>query len=300
MTSFQVTAAQFELVADDSFDAYSSRVRAVVAAAAEEGSRVVLLPELATTSLLATRDDREDLRVADLDAVYREHFPRYTDEVMSLYRDLARSHGVVVVGGSHLRATGDGGVRNTSFIALPDGQVVQQDKLHLTPAEQQMGVEPGEVVNVFDVDGVAAAVQICADIEFPEVPRILARRGVELILCPSLTWNTRGAERVRIGAHARAMENQLYVVVSPLVGSMGYPRDGAIHGTGNARVAVPLDRTFGRNDGVWSQAPDTRAGELLHAELDFALVRASRARPEPPGLSNVRDVLYGRLRGDES
>ena len=40
-----------------------------------------------------------------------------------------------------------------------------------------------------------AAVQICADIEFPEINRLLALRGVELVLCPSLTWNTRGAHR---------------------------------------------------------------------------------------------------------
>jgi predicted amidohydrolase len=127
------------------------------------------------------------------------------------------------------------------------------------------------------------------------VSRILAARGVEVIFCPSLTWNSRGAQRVRYGAHARAMENQLFVVVSSLVGSIGYPRDGAIHGTGNARVAVPLDRTFGRNDGVWAQSEDTRRAGMLHTELDFALVRASRENPEPPGLSNIRPVLYQEL-----
>lgn len=297
MTAFGVTSAQFGLAADAGFEEFAGRVRQVAEAAAREDSRVLLLPELVTTSLLAARADRDELRIAGLDEVYREHFPLFTEQVIALYRDLARRHDLIVVGGSHLRATADGGIRNTCFVAFPDGGLVQQDKLHLTPAEQKMGVQPGDDVTVFEVDGVKAAVQICADIEFPEVPRLLARRGVEVIFCPSLTWNTRGAERVRIGAHARAMENQVYVVVSPLVASMGYPVDGAIHGTGNARVAVPLDRTFGRNDGVWAQAPDSRQGDLLHAQLDFALLRASRENPEPPGLSNVRDDLYRRLSG---
>ncbi|WP_309066230.1 nitrilase-related carbon-nitrogen hydrolase [Microbacterium sp.] len=295
MTALEITSAQFALAADDDFATFARRVTETAHAASTAGSRVLVLPELVTTSLLAARPDREELRVADLDRVYREHFPRFTDEVIGLYREIARALDLIVVGGSHLRATDGGAVRNTCYVAFPDGRLVQQDKLHLTPAEQKMGVEPGEAVAVFEVDGVRAAVQICADIEFPEVPRLLAGRDVEVIFCPSLTWNTRGAERVRIGAHARAMENQMYVVVSPLVASMGYPVDGAIHGTGNARIAVPLDRTFGRNDGVWAQVTDTREGDLLHARLDFDLLRASRRNPEPPGLANVREDLYRRL-----
>lgn len=295
MTLLPVTSAQFALEADDSFDQFATRVSSVVASAAGAGSRAVVLPELLTTSLLATRDDRESLRVADLDRVYREHFPTFTDDLISLYRSLAAEHNVVLIGGSHLRAIDDGALRNTSFIVQPDGSVQHQDKLHLTPPEQKMGIQPGGRLNTFEVDGVRAAVQICADIEFPEVSRILANRGVDVIFSPSLTWNSRGAERVRIGAHARAMENQLFVVVSTLVGTSGYPSDGAIHGTGNARVAVPLDRVFGRNNGVWAEAEDTRASAVLHTTLDTEQMSQSRAVPEPPGYSNVRPDLYSAL-----
>jgi len=291
MSRTAVSVAQFELAADTSFDAFAERVTEVVGAAADQGSGAVLLPELVTTSLLAARDDREELRVADLDRVYRAHFPRFTDDLISLYRALAARHDLVVLGGSHLRAVGDE-LRNTALVVFPDGRLVQQDKLHLTPPERAMGITPGESVETFDIDGMPCAVQICADIEFPEIPRILASRGVEVIFCPSLTWNTRGSERVRLGAHARAMENQMYVVVSTLVHTSGYPRDGAIHGTGNARVAVPLDRTFGKNDGVWAASPDTRRSALLSTVIDREILHASRARPEPPGLRYVRPDLY--------
>jgi predicted amidohydrolase len=233
--------------------------------------------------------------VGDLGRVYREHFPTFTDDLISLYRSLAATTGVVVAGGSHLRAVGDGRVRNTAFVAFPDGKLVTQDKLHLTPAEHDMGVEPGDTITTFEVDGMSMAVQICADIEFPEVPRLLARRGVQAILCPSLTWNSRGAARVRIGAHARAMENQVFVLVSTLVGTSGYPHPGAIHGTGNARVAVPLDRVFGKNDGVLAESEDTRTAAVLHTALDQTQLEASRRDPEPPGFRYVRDDLYRAL-----
>jgi predicted amidohydrolase len=296
MNSLAVSIAQFELAPDADFDAFGSRVEAVAREAVADGSRLVLLPELITTSLLAARPDREDLTVADLNRVYREHFPLYTDRLIELYQDLSAATGIAIAGGSHLRSV-DGELRNTAVVALPDGSIVLQDKLHLTPAERSMGVVPGDDVTVFEVDGMPMAVQICADIEFPEVPRILARRGVEAILCPSLTWNTRGSERVRIGAHARAMENQIFVLVSPLVASSGYPKEGGIHGTGNARVTVPLDRVFGQNDGVLAEAEDTRRSALLHTVLDRDLLERSRENPEPPGFRYVRDDLYERLRG---
>ena len=125
--------------------------------------------------------------------------------------------------------------------------------------------------------------QICADIEFPEVNRHLALRGVELVLCPSLTWNRRGAERVRYGAHARAMENQLYVVTAPLVGSSRRAHRRAIHGTGHALVAGPIDRTFGLDDGVVVDHADTRTEGMVVADLDLDLIAASRADPNRPG-----------------
>jgi predicted amidohydrolase len=139
------------------------------------------------------------------------------------------------------------------------------------------------------------AVLICADIEFPEVARHLALAGVEIVLCPSLTWNRRGASRVRYGAHARAMENQVYVVVAPLVGSCGIPRDGAIHGTGTALVASPIDRLFGFNDGVVVDHDDTGREGVVFADLDLGLIAASRADPEPPGLANIRPDLYAAI-----
>jgi predicted amidohydrolase len=295
MRQIPVSVQQFPLAQDDSFAAFATRLTAATDAAASAGSRVIVFPELVTTSLLAAHPDREDFTVEDLNRIYREHFPTFTDDIVELVRDLARTRNIVVVGGSHLRRVDDGQIRNTAHIAFPDGHFVRQDKLHLTPAERAMGVEPGETVEIFDIEGMSSAVQICADIEFPEVSRILAHRGVETIFAPSLTWNTRGSERVRIGAHARAMENQVFVVVSPLVGTVGYPQDGAIHGTGNARVAVPLDRTFGRNDGVLGQTPDTRAAAQLEIILDRDLMTLSRANPEPPGFAFVRTDLYERI-----
>jgi len=295
VTSLRVAAVQFELRAEASFDSFAAHLTSVVEQAVADGAELVVLPELVTTGLLATHPDPASLGPADVAEAYRAVFPPLTDHFEDLVRTLATDARKTVLGGSHFRRATDGTYRNTAVLAHPDGRVEHQDKLHLTPQEQGMGLTPGDDVLVTTIGPARTAIQICADIEFPEINRLLALRGVELVLCPSLTWNTRGAYRVRYGAHARAMENQLYVVTSPLVGSSGLPAGRAIHGTGYAMATGPIDRRSGLDDGVVVAHPDTRTEGMAVADLDLEVIAESRANPEPPGLSNIRPDLYERF-----
>ena len=189
----------------------------------------------------------------------------------------------------------DGTHRNTGFLAHPDGRLDRQDKLHLTPPEKEIGGTPGDRLLISAIGSVRVAILICADIEFPELARYVATRGVELILCPSLTWNTRGTNRVRYSSMARAFENQLFVAMAPMWGSCEIPAGAAMHSKGQALVTCPNDRNFGRNDGIL--AITERAGEeaAAVARLDFEQLAESRANPEPPGLSNIRPEFYASL-----
>ena len=294
-TALRVAAVQFELRAETSMACFADHVAAVVEVAADGGADLVVLPELVTTGLLASHPDAASLRVADVAEAYLSVFPPLLAEYENVLRRLATDHSMAILGGSHYRIADDGTARNTALLAHADGTIVHQDKLHLTPQEAAMGTTPGDDAIIASVDGARVAVQICADIEFPEVSRHLTLTGVEVVLCPSLTWNRRGANRVRYSAHARALENQLYVVVAPLVGSSGIPHDGAIHGTGTALVASPIDRLFGFNDGVVVEHDDTGREGVVFADLDLELLARSRADPEPPGLANIRPDLYAAL-----
>jgi len=99
---------------------------------------------------------------------------------------------------------------------------------------------------------------------------------------------------VRTGCSARAIENQWYVVMSPLVGTDGLPVDAPMHAVGNPLVTTPVDKTFGLNDGVLAVLDgDDR---ILYADLDRELLLASRAKPEAPGIELHRPELYERLR----
>lgn len=290
----RIAVTQFELRPEPAFDSFAQHLGEVVTNAAAAGADLVVLPELVTTGLLASHPDADRLTAADLAGVYRTLFPSYTQPYTELLRRLAMDLSVAIGGGSHFRRADDGTYRNTGYLAHPDGRVEQQDKLHLTPQELALGATPGDSVLVSTIGPARVGLQICADIEFPEVARYLAVAGVEVVLCPSLTWNRRGAYRIRHCSLARSVENQLFVAASPLLGSCGVPRDGALHGTGRSFVSCPIDRTFGVNDGLLAEEESGHEA-LLVADLDLARIARSRANPEPPGLTNARPELYQRL-----
>jgi predicted amidohydrolase len=265
----------------------------LVAQAAAAQADVIVLPELASTGLLASLGGHT-VTTATVTDDYHHGLTRLTEGIVGGLARMASEHGVVVVGGSHNRRADDGSLRNTAYIAHPDGRVETQDKIHLTPPEHAMGTRGGDELLVTTIGSFTVGLLICADIQFPELSRALVERGVELIFCPSLTWNRRGVHRVRIGGQARAMENQIYVVMSPLIGHSGLPADKPLYAIGRAFAAGPVDRTIGRNDGILAEAT-TEDEEIVFVGLDRDLLLASRAEPESPGLALRRLDLYPKL-----
>jgi predicted amidohydrolase len=294
--SLKVATIQFELRQENSLHEYLQHMETLVKRAAEQGAELVLFPELASTGLLAAIDDHE-VTTASITSDYWHSLPHFTEDIVAGTVRMAREHNVVVVGGSHNRVAEDGSLRNTAFIAHPDGRVESQDKIHLTPQEHSLGARGGDELLVTKIGPFTVGLLICADIQFPELTRYLVHKGVDLILCPSLTWNRRGVHRVRTGCHARAIENQLYVVMSPLFGTSGLPTDSPMYAVGKALVSGPVDRTVGINDGILATTESTEE-QVLIVDLDHDLLLASRANPEAPGLALRRLDLYAKLQAE--
>jgi predicted amidohydrolase len=225
---------------------------------------------------------------------YRGFLANQLDEIVDGLKLLAATHDVVLLGGSHNRIADDGSLRNTAYLVFPDGRVETQDKIHLTPPEHSMGTIGGDDLLVTQIGPFTAGILICADVQFPELSRYLVSQGVNLLLCPSLTWNRRGIHRVMTGCAARAIENQAYVVMSPLFGTDGLPSDAPMYAVGQAAITAPVDRTFGLNDGIVAKA-ETKDEQIIYATLDLDLINASRERPEAPGLKLQRPDVYATL-----
>ena len=172
----------------------------------------------------------------------------------------------------------DGRYRNRAWLFGPEGCLGHQDKLMMTRFErEEWNIVGGrEGLRVFDTALGRLGILICYDSEFPLLARHLAEAGVELILVPSCTDTVAGFHRVRVGAQARALENQLAGLQAPTVGLA--PWSPALdENVGRAGLYVTPDRGMPA-DGVIAQS-DALCPEFsqwLHAKVDLDEVRRVR------------------------
>jgi len=179
-------------------------------------------------------------------------------------------------------------VVNVAPLIAPDGRMAFQHKRIMTRFEAECwGISAGEPPAVFDTPWGRIGISICYDVEFPKYVRAQAEAGAWLILAPSCTDTPQGFSRVRIGAQARALENQCYVAVAPTVGEA--PWSAALDDNhGQAAVYGPPDIGFPA-DGVVA-AGTMNAPGWVFATLDPALVAAVR---EHGAMRNHRDFPRG-------
>ena len=96
---------------------------------------------------------------------------------------------------------------NIGHLFCPDGQIFKHSKTHLMPVEVKMFFTHGTNLQVFETEKVKFALDICYEMEFPEVAKTLTLKGVEIIFTPSYTLGEHGFWRVRHCCQARAIEN---------------------------------------------------------------------------------------------
>jgi predicted amidohydrolase len=184
----------------------------------------------------------------------------------------------------------NGVLHNNSLIFTPEGRWIAQPKLHITPSEKRYwGITGGNELFVLPTPKAKIAVQICYDIEFPEASRFLADQGAELIFVPYCTDDRHGFLRVRQCAMARAIENQVYVITSGIIGNLPSVPAMDIH-YGQAAVFTPSDFEFAR-DGIQAQA-DSNVETLLVTDLDTSdLYRSRGAGSVTPRLDRRTDLF---------
>ena len=116
-----------------------------------------------------------------------------------------------------------------------------------------------------------------------------------MLLNPSLTWNRWGAHRVRYACQARSLENQIYVVLSSLVGGFGVPAAAPLYGKGSSVIFAPVDKKMGLVDGIVAKS-DGDAEQLVIADLNLDLLADLRSSSDLMCLRDMRPRLYSELR----
>jgi predicted amidohydrolase len=215
-----------------------------------------------------------------------------TLEYLHFFQQQSKEWNITILGGTHI-CKEDQAYVNRAHLFFPDGRMEIQDKLHLTPEEQNIWpLVPGEDLHVFDTQWGLMSILTCYDIEFPELARAAADRGVKLILCPSYTDSSFGYHRVRHCAQARAIENQLFVALSGIVGVLAEGRPQVDTGFSQAGVFAPCDRPF-TVDGIL-QVGDPNQDMTVFANVDFAKLHENREHGAVAPFYDRRPALYER------
>jgi predicted amidohydrolase len=204
--------------------------------------------------------------------------------ILAVMREAARRLGVWLLPGTLPVRRADGCVVNRAPIITPEGRMAVQEKRAMTRFEaERWGVTQGADPSVFETPWGRIGISVCYDVEFPKHVRTQVEAGAWVILAPSCTDTMHGFNRVRVGAAARAMENQCYVAVTPTVGVA--PWSAALDvNRGHAAVFGPVDRGF-PEDGVMARgALDME--EWVFCTLDPARLAAVR---EDGQVRNFRD-----------
>lgn len=242
----RVAAVQHDIVWEDAEET-RARVRPLIAAAATEGARLIVL-----TEMFATGFSMQPERIAEDEGGPNEQF----------LIDRARTHDAYVIASIAQRG-GDGKYRNNAVLARPDGSVERYAKIHpFTFAGEHERYAAGDRFVTCDVDGLRVSLFVCYDLRFADEFWALAS-ATDLYVVPA-NWPQPRHEHWRALLRARAIENEAYV--------LGVNRVGAVqelnHAGGSALVD-PLGAVLFEGDADES---------VLLGEVDRTIVADTRTR----------------------
>ncbi len=278
----RVCAVQYQMRMIKDFQEFADNCEYFVDAASDYRCDMVLFPEMFTMQLLSFLPNHSPGKaIRQLD--------QFTKQYEDLFTRLAIKYNTNIIGGSHFTIENDN-LYNVSYLFQRNGTIGKQYKIHITPHERKWwGVKPGNNVEVFDTDIGKIAIHICYDVEFPELSRIAVSNGAQILFVPFNTDERRGYLRVRYCSQARAIENQVYVVIAGCVGNLPAVENLDIQFAQSA-IFTPSDVEFHR-EGIATEAP-LNSETLIFQDLDLDMLARNREYGSVQTLKDRRTDLY--------
>ena len=267
----KISAAQYPIKKHTSFSDWAAYIENWVSEAVIKGAQLVVFPEYGSMELVSifAHEIRTDIRrqVKELNLL--------KEDFCAVFAELAKKYKTIIVAPS-IPVIHENRNVNRVYVFSEAGLVGYQDKLFMTRFEnEEWGIESGEkTLTLFETTWGSFGIQICYDVEFGIGSQLLSSAGATLIIAPSCTETIRGATRVHVGARARALENQIYTVVSQTVGNAEWSPAVDINYGFSAFYSTP-DKDLPEEGIVSIMAPQQEG--WLTAELDFSKIQEVRA-----------------------
>ncbi|MFD0761414.1 GNAT family N-acetyltransferase [Lutibacter aestuarii] len=245
-------------------------------------SDFALFPEFFNAPLMA-----ENNHLTEPEAI--RELAKHTSAIIQKFSEFAISYNINIISGSMPEIINNK-LYNVGYLCKRDGSIERYEKLHITPNEAKVwGMEGGSEIKTFDTDCGKIGILICYDVEFPELGRLLADDGMDILFVPFLTDTQNGYSRVRNCAQARAIENECYVAISGSVGNLPKVHNMDIQ-FAQSMVFTPCDFAFPTN-GIKAEAtPNSEM--ILIADVDIDLLRELNQLGSVRNLKDRRKDIY--------
>ena len=287
----RICAVQYQMRRVADFGEFAKQCEYFVDVASDYKCDFILFPELFTLQLLSfIKAERPGLAVRKL----AEYTPKYVD----LFSQLAVRHDINIVGGS-IFVVEDDRLYNVAYLFHRNGRIDKQYKLHITPNERRWwGVEPGNTFEVFETDKGKVSIQICYDVEFPELGRLAVEQGAEIFFVPFCTDERYSYLRVRYCAQARCIENHVFVALAGNVGNLPDVDNMDVQ-YAQSGILTPSDIQFDRDAIAAECTPNIET--VIVDDVDLELLSRHKQTGNVLNWKDRRVDLYElRLRGSYS
>ena len=281
-STVRVGSVQWQMRTVESVDELLSQVEYFVDTVSDYQSDFIVFPEFFNAPLMGLEDhanQTEAIRgLAEYTPLFRERMSQ-----------MAIEYNANIITGSMPLAE-DGHIYNVSYLCHRSGKIDEQKKIHITPHEKKDWViQGGDKISVFETDAGKVGILICYDVEFPELGRLMAKQGLEILFVPFWTDTKNSYLRVRHCAQARAIENECYVVLAGSVGNLPQVESLDVQ-YGQSAMLSPSDFAF-PHDAILSEAtPNTEM--LLFSDLDLDKLRLLHTEGTVRNLMDRREDVY--------
>ena len=247
MKEFTAACVQISVTPNDPESNIRKGIDWLEKAVSEHEAELIVFPETVTTGFDTGLSPEELWDLVDV-------VPgKMTKEIQAAAKKL----GVHVVWPTYRKGEKKGVVYNSSVLIGPGGEIIGvYDKTHPFPGERRDSggwVEVGTQAEVYETDLGSIGMIICYDGDFPELSRLLAVKGAEIIVRPSALL--RGFDIWYITNCARAYDNHVYMVSTNMIG----PDAASNYYFGHSMIVNPI---------AWRLAQARGTEEIIAAKLD--------------------------------
>lgn len=251
---------QWQMRLFKNMDEFYQQIEFFVSALSGYKSDFAVFPELFNSPLLASYN-----HLSEHEAM--RELAKKTEEIKQKMSELAIAKNINIIAGS-LPYLENGKLYNVSYLHHRNGQVDEYRKIHITPYERDYyGIVGGDKLKVFNTDCGRVGILICYDVEFPELSRLLADQGMNILFVPYLTDTQNAYTRVRNCAAARAIENECYVAITGCVGNLPGVNNMDIQ-FGQSAVFTPSEFAFPSNGIKGEATPNTEMTIIVDVDLN--------------------------------